>query len=73
MTDEETVIGWAVGEAVGASAAGRTEKLKTDLEHWKNKSDEDLLALGRSMAAKWIAYLEAELAKISTETDGKLP
>jgi len=73
VADEETVMGSATGEAVGASDAGRAEKLKTDLEHWKNKSDEDLVALGRSIAAKWIAYLEAELAKISSETDEMLP
>jgi len=64
-------MGWATEEAVWDP--GRAERLKTDLEDWKKKSDADLLALGRSMAAKWIAYLEAELAKLNTETDEKLP
>jgi hypothetical protein len=64
-------MGWATGEAL-APDPGRAERLKTDLEGWRNKSEADLLALGRSMAAKWIAYLEAELAKLNN-TDEKLP
>jgi hypothetical protein len=73
VADEEAGMTWAGGEAVWASDPERAERLKTDLEHWQNKSEEDLLALGRSMAVKWIAYLEAELAKLSSETHERLP